>query len=626
MIERPHQICAIAVCAIAVCALVWSLPAAAVDSLAVGAGAGQLGWRNIADWGAVNRVTVTDDSVFKWDVAPNVNLATGALRRGGSIIGVYEQVVDDSTLLVAGSVPGLERLLDGDPLTAFSPDEVGVGGMPRDLEIFIDLGASFSVNRIRLYPRLDREHIVYYPTLFSVSSGERVGLEQWGDFVSVGPLTFVPRNPNGEPVLHRTLSSRILQVLLLQMDDVRPWELAEVEIYSDGSVPKGVFESTPLAARFSYPVWGQVRYEGGDVTELSVVLQTRTGPDRYPVQYFRHTGVGDDLEQVSAGLYGTLPPVEQGPVRPNPEWSSWSTVTDGTVRSPGLMRYLQFRITFPQPGAIVRRLVFEYAQPPLCQELTAEVDPRLVEPGEEQTFTLSMVAIMMTARLKDKELSTGFRQLEVVTAAEIAEVEQVLIDDREVTFSVRQRPGEGLTINLGRRITTDGSFIQIRFRGAVFGDATRFEIRAVDRRLEGGRPDYAYQIAAEGDVDPVSAGGALVVRLTKEKKTRAVLIHAMAEPPAFTPNGDGINEVSHISYDLLNLTRKAALTIAIYDLAGNTVRWLHEGAAGQGHHSHAWDGRDGKGRLVPLGVYVFRICVEADGRDGVHQGSVGVTY
>ena len=391
-------------------------------------------------------------------------------------------------------------------------------------------------------------------------------------------------------------------------------------------MPEGVFQSDPLAASFSYPVWGQVRYEGGDVTDLPVVLQTRTGPDRFPVQYFRHTGVGDDLEPVSAGLYVALPPEEQGPVRPNPDWSSWSTVTDGTVRSPGLVRYLQFRMIFPQPGAIVRRLVFEYARPPLCQELTAEVDPRRVEPGEEQTFTLSMVAIMMTPRLKNKELSTGFRQLEVLTAAEIAEVEEVLVDDREVTFAVRQSPGEGFTINLGRRITTDGSFIQIRFRAAIYGDATRFEVRAVDRRLEDGRPEYAYQIAAEGDVDPVSAGGGLVVRLPKRERTRSVLMHALAEPPSFTPNEDGINDGCRISYDLLNLTRKAAVTIAIHELAGKRVRWLYRDDDSQGHHSHVWDGRDETGRLVRPGVYVFRISVEADGRDGVHQGSVGVTY
>ena len=171
-----------------------------------------------------------------------------------------------------------------------------------------------------------------------------------------------------------------------------------------------------------------------------------------------------------------------------------------------------------------------------------------------------------------------------------------------------------------------GSFIQVRFTAAVFGDATRSEVRAVDRRLVDGQSEYAYQVAAEGDVDPVSAGGSLVVRLREEDRTRAVLVRAQAAPCFFTPNGDGINEVCHISYDLLNLTRETAITIAIHDLTGNRVRWLYKGADGQGHYSHAWDGRDGTERLVCPGVYVFRICLEADGGDGVHQGSVGVAY
>jgi len=612
--------------AVVLCVLAGALPAAAVDSLAVGAGQRNYGWRNLADWGSVERVTVTYDSVFKWDVAPNMNLATGTLRRGGRIIAAYEQVVDDSTVLVVGAVPGLERLLDGDASTAFNPDEAVVGGMPRDLEVYVDLGGSFSVDRIRLYPRLDREHRVLHPQWFSVATGEVLDPEEGGDFMSVSPLVFGQYNTNAEPVVDRIFSSRDFRVLRLQMDEVRPWELAEVEIYSDGSVPEGRFQSVPIAAGFSYPVWGRVRYEGGDVADLAVVLQTRTGPDRYPIQYFRRTGVGDDLETVSAGLYNALPEEEQGPVRPNPDWSSWSTVTDGTVRSPGLVRYLQFRVTFPQPGTIIRRLVFEYAQPPLCQELTAEVDPRRVKPGEEQTFTLSMVAIMMTSRLKNKELSTGFRQLEVLTTAEIGDVQQVLIDDRDVPYSVRRNPGKGFTVNLGRRITTDGSFIQIRFRGAVCGEATRFEVRAVDRRLVDRRSEYAYQVAVEGDVDPVSAGGSLVVRLGEEDRTRAVVIHAQAEPHAFTPNGDGINDECRLSYDLLNLTREAAVTVSICDLAGNRVRRLYEGADGQGRYSHPWDGRDGAGQSVPPGVYVFHIRVEADGRDDLHQGVVGVTY
>ena len=218
----PAVIARVGRSAIALGVLALAVPAAAVDSLAVGAGAGQYGWRNVADWGSISRVTVTDDSVFKWDVAPNMNLATGALLRGGGVIGAYEQVVDDSTVLVVGPIPGLERLLDGDPLTAFNPDEAGAGGVPRVLDIFIDLGASFSVDRIRLYPRLDREHQIYYPTLFSVASAEMVGPEQWGVFMSLYALRFVPRNTNKEPLLDRVFSSRILQVLSLQMDEVRP--------------------------------------------------------------------------------------------------------------------------------------------------------------------------------------------------------------------------------------------------------------------------------------------------------------------------------------------------------------------------------------------------------------------
>ena len=65
----------------------------AIDSLIVGQTAGTLlGWRNVADWAQVERVTVSYDSLFKWDVSPGDNLSPGLLRRGGRIFAIYEVV------------------------------------------------------------------------------------------------------------------------------------------------------------------------------------------------------------------------------------------------------------------------------------------------------------------------------------------------------------------------------------------------------------------------------------------------------------------------------------------------------------------------------------------------------
>lgn len=595
--------------------------AAALDTLVVGQGIRLLGWRNIADWGQVSQVTVTYDSVFKWDVKANMNLVRGAEERGSWVVnGIYEEEVDDSTVVVTGPVSGLERLVDGDPATAFDPDEAG---MPRMMGVIVNLGAIFNVNRIRLHPRLDEEHRLFFPQLFQVSTA-RTPEDVEQDFFITTPLNFGSFNPNYEPVVDQYFDNREVRYVLFEQNGTHPWELAELEIYSDGTMPLGTFQSIPIPARHSFPVWGKVRYEGGDLSRLPVVFQTRTGPDRDPIQYFRLTGVGDDLEVVSAGVYNALPEEEQGPVRPNPDWSGWSTVSDGLVRSPGLNRYLQFRILFPEPGTIIRQLIFEYAHPPVVQELHAEIDPRLVEPGKEQTFVLSMVVHMLTSRLSIQDVSTGFRRFQVLSTADIVEVEKVLIDDREVPFSATVHQGEGFLVNLGQRVDQDGTFLQVVFRASVFRDATRFEARVLDYRLVEGQLEEVYQAALEDDVDPVSPGGDLVVRL--EQGRDKLLANALSGPEVITPNGDGINDTWEISYDLLKLTRGVRVRVEIFDLAGRLRRQVFDGEEGNGAQRHVWDGLDEEGRTVAPGTYLYQVRVDTDRKEVRQQGLVGVAY
>lgn len=599
--------------------LLTRIPAMALDTLVVGQGIRLLSWRSAADWGSVNQVTVGSDSLYRWPVQANANLAPGAQARGGRVIGSYTEVVADSAILISGPFSGLERLVDGDVNTVFDPDPAGVS---RVLVITVDLGAVFSINRIRFAPRLDLDHRHLFPQLFRITTGTTGSITE-----AMSPaFQATGTEPNREPVFDRYIPAREARYVRLAMESSRPWELTEIEIYGDGTVPIGVYQSVPLPSRHTYPVWGKVRYEGGGISDLPVVLQTRTGPDANPIQYYRRTGVGDDLELVGAGTYNSLPPEEQGPVRPNPGWTGWTTVSDNTVRATGLNRYLQFRLYFPAAGTVLRRLVFEYAAPPLVQELRAEIDPRLVPAAEERTFTLSaVIRLPPPGQAWDTraEQRTGFRQLQVLTAAEIARVEQVLVDDLPVAYTATLLPGEGFIVNLGRRIEQDGAFLQVIFAGTVFRDGTRFEPRVVDRRLVDDQLEEVYQTAVEGDVDPVSPGGDLRVRL---EETDEGVLASTRGPAVFSPNDDQVNDQWSLDYDLLRLTRPAEVEFAVYTIDGRLVRRLFSGEEREGRHQHAWDGTAADGSRVPAGLYLYRLRVKADSGAQVRQGVVGVVY
>ncbi|MEW6752632.1 MAG: gliding motility-associated C-terminal domain-containing protein [Candidatus Latescibacterota bacterium] len=611
--------------------LLGARPAAALDSLVVGQGVRGMGWQNISSWGQVSGVTVKFDSVFNWDVSPGGNLSLGAAARGH--LGATYRPSDTTTATLTSSLPGLERLVDGDPATAFSPDDLADLEVPRTLRLQIDLGGAFRANRIRLYPRLDPEHRLLFPQILTVSTydGAPVQVAQGqnaSDLWRMDPvpgMSFSGLLPNHQPVLESDFPTRQVRVVRLQIEGVRRWELAEVEVYGDGSVPTGVFSSISLAARHTFPVWSRMRYEGGDISRLPVVVQTRTGTDTEPVMYFRRTGVGGDLERVNPGTYGLLPEEERGPTRPNPDWSGWETVSDGRIRSPGLRRFIQFRVFFPEPGLVLRRLILEYAAPPLVQEIQGEVAPREVEPGLEETFTLSVVAYLRTSQSLSQS-NTGFRRLEVETRARIAGVDQVLVDDVPVGHRVLPLSAGGFAIRLDRPVLQDGTFIQVRFRAQVFQDGTRFDARVADDRVAEGRPERVVQSARPADVDPDSPGGELTVRFRSADLGDGLLAHVLASAPLFTPNGDGVHDGWHLSYDLLKLAAPARLSLRLHDLQGRLVREVFAGPAGNGHRDHVWDGADQAGRPVPPGTYLYRLQVDAEQGSQSRQGLVGVAY
>lgn len=599
----------------ALIALLWAWPTAALDSLVVG-----MGEKNrLQDWTYVMKssrlLSVAQDSIWMWDVEANSNLSTGIPQRAGEVS--FVSAGESGNEVKAGRLEGASVLYDGDGGTALDPDEFP--DLTRTASIFVDLGGTFRVNRIRFFPRLD-------------SAGKQRFLQEFRIFtLGIPPLSpdsfdplfaFYPSNPNAEPVVDRRFVSRDVRYILLLPTANREWEIAELEVYGDGTVPLGEYLSKPLRARSTTPVWGKVRFEGGDITRAPVVIQTRSGPDSEPELHFLKKG--EQLIKVKESDWLTSLEGLKAPPKPNPLWSGWQALDEGNIRSPSLQQYLQFRVKVSEPGTVLKRLVFEYVHPPLVRDLAAELNPLEVAGGEETEFTLSM-EVHLKAKYVNKKAPTytGFRQLQVLTSAEIHAVEQVLIDDQQVGHSFTIEPGRGFTVNLWRRVVQNGSFVQVIFRGTAFRDRTRFEVRVVDRRrADDGRVETAYQLAREADVEG-GPDGSLTLRL-EEEEGELTLLTNVAASKAITPNGDGVNDAFILSYSLLKLVRLVPVRLEIYALNGRRVRQVYRGEKTIGTHRHAWDGRDDCGRLLAPGLYIYELRVESDREIERRHGVIGV--
>ena len=531
-------------------------------------------------------------------------------------------------------------LLDEDSSTGYTWAELAAESLNRDIweKLTLSLGGLFLVREVRFRTEPDKPE--QFLQRFTIGVAREADLA--GGRVRLPVIKEVSENTEAEVsvFLDPPVTTGYLQ-LLIYRQTTKQVGIADFELYGGGFVGNASYESEVFELD-NIASWGEMRWSGRQDPHARVDIRTRSGSDRHPEIYWesrpeqqdsvRFLQGGGDLEfgeyrRQYGRLSDVLKPVEEkdrvSPDREN--WSTWSSPygfekSRAGIVSPSPRQYFQIRTDFAstiEGGGKLDYLEFKASVPPAVRGLAGEIFPIETEIGEATPFTYF---IKPTIRTGD----SGFDAVEISTPSGVVSVDALRMDEtdqEEFAWSLFE-DGLGFEVVLPRPLqpADSGTLIEIDFRAPVLREVgTLFAGKVFDTT----RPHEVRQRILPGEAAAEIESERLSVTTSL---SGSLVFSPLVSPNPFTPNGDGINDIVHISYKLLRVTSGVPVAIEIFDLSGRRVKQLYSGIDPLGEYSHSWDGTDDSGGVVPPGLFMYRILADLHSGQEIDTGIVSVAY
>ena len=482
-------------------------------------------------------------------------------------------------------------------------------------QLDVDLGAKYWINRVRLVSPQDPP--VAYQLRVSDGSLDPAGGLVWSS-------SDERLNPNSFLQLEESFPLQEVQHIEVRRLDLvgstaERATLSEVQAYGEGFVSE-VELTSPLIKLGQTRIFSTVEWEGRAPPGTRLEVRTRSGDDLLRVTHHYDRFGREITEERWANIRDEK---NRGPVAveefPGPRWSNWSEVYSASGESfkspsPRQMVQLQVRLLSRDPlrAAELRRLQLNFS-PPLVDQATAEIWPvRGLEPGQEHEFTLYWQPRFVSA-------DPGFDRVSLRSSAS-APLNLVSVQ-RGNDLALRLGTGTALWPGELELLQPEPGVIELAFPAVVRGGETVYAIRFRTRiflnstvfslSLANSLRPGVTQVASAGDVGTAAPSQSLVV--VADLRQTSLLVDSKVAPRIFTPNGDGINDETALSFSVFRLEGSSNFAVGVYDLAGRRVRDLSfTRQRASGEHRLIWDGRDDRGLLMEPGVYLLRVGFSTD--------------
>ena len=421
------------------------------------------------------------------------NITLGVLEKGGGIDILVESEGEESSAVPLGNAVGL---LDGLLSTQWRFGRASRGTADIDARIILDLGSVYWVDQVRLISRILTGRgfeFKFYEVLTSDGSLSPDGTLVWTKHFS-GIGSDLNRRQGLADHHFPLIPARFVRVFWKFWDVNCAIDLGggqgattvacaaqgiteELQVFGEG-FPRQVRLRSPLIDLGSERVAETVRWGGDTPPGTRIEVRSRTG-NTLDAQVLYHDSNGKVITQRQ---WERFIPKFRGPVDSvfavGSDWSPWSRIypeSGAAFLSPVPRRYaeLEARLVSDDPGtaAAIDWISLEHS-PPLALGAAAEIFPTRSEPGVERPFSLFLSAAQ----------TAGFDRVGLEASTPIR-LEGVRVDGVAAAAAPLEREG-GFGVQLDRRLEP-GQVLELRFSGAVFLHATRFDAFIEDSRRPG---------------------------------------------------------------------------------------------------------------------------------------------
>jgi hypothetical protein len=259
----------------------------------------------------------------------------------------------------------------------------------------------------------------------------------------------------------------------------------------------------------------------------------------------------------------------------------------------------------------------------VAQQLQGEIDIGVFERlGESQEVSLFIKPVFAPRDLgfdeilvrtpPDMSLSFSSLRLGSMSQWENGDAEHL------ADVQVMQTRSDSLWLRLDRVVRQGGQtgLIEVKFTTALFSTGVVLQAAMGNSSLAN-----SWQQVDPGDVTEMAqTQGLQILASVLDNK---VLGDVQIQPAVVTPNGDGVNDAMTFEFTVRRLSGVRPVKVQIYDLSGRTVRILDvQKPIVAGKYSIDWAADDERGRVVPPGIYILRINVDADSDSQVQQTDI----